>query len=289
MIFADKLIQLRKQLGWSQEELAEKLGVSRQAVSKWEGAQSTPDLERVLKLADLFGVTTDYLLRDDAEAPEYTAVDEDAPTVRRVSMEEANAFLSVKALTADRIAWATLLCIFSPICLLMLAAAADVGRISENFAGGVGLIVLFLMVAAAVAVYITCGMRTKPYEYLEKQVIETEYGVSGMVRERQQRYRDTYTKAIVVGACLCILSVIPLFTAAFITENTLWLMGSLSLQLTLAGVGVWCFIRVGIRWVSMQKLLQEEDYTLEAKKKPPPCWRYCGCVLVGGGGNFPWV
>ena len=62
MILADKIIDLRKKNGWSQEELAEKLGVSRQAVSKWESAQAIPDLGRVLAMADLFSVTTDYLL-----------------------------------------------------------------------------------------------------------------------------------------------------------------------------------------------------------------------------------
>ena len=65
MILADKIIDLRKKNGWSQEELAEKLGVSRQAVSKWESAQVIPDLGRVLAMADLFSVTTDYLLRDE--------------------------------------------------------------------------------------------------------------------------------------------------------------------------------------------------------------------------------
>ena len=64
MIFADKLIRLRKKNGWSQEELAEKLNVSRQAVSKWESAQTVPELEKLLQLSALFGVTTDYLLKD---------------------------------------------------------------------------------------------------------------------------------------------------------------------------------------------------------------------------------
>ena len=47
MIFADKLIALRKKAGWSQEELAQQLNVSRQSVSKWEGAQSVPDLDKL--------------------------------------------------------------------------------------------------------------------------------------------------------------------------------------------------------------------------------------------------
>ena len=61
MILADKIINERKKNGWSQEELAERLSVSRQSVSKWEGAQSVPDLQKVIQMAELFGVTTDYL------------------------------------------------------------------------------------------------------------------------------------------------------------------------------------------------------------------------------------
>ena len=66
MIIADKIIDERKRNGWSQEELADKLQVSRQSVSKWEGAQSIPDINRIIQMAELFGVSTDYLLKDDA-------------------------------------------------------------------------------------------------------------------------------------------------------------------------------------------------------------------------------
>ncbi len=88
MIFADKLITLRKKAGWSQEELAEKLGVTRQSVSKWEGAQSVPDIDKILQLARLFGVTTDYLLKEEQGEPEYTAED-DTPALRRVTLTQA--------------------------------------------------------------------------------------------------------------------------------------------------------------------------------------------------------
>ena len=64
MIFADKLIALRKKAGYSQEELAQQLNVTRQSVSKWEGTQSVPDIEKILQISKLFGVTTDYLIKD---------------------------------------------------------------------------------------------------------------------------------------------------------------------------------------------------------------------------------
>jgi len=63
MRIEERVLRLRKEKGISQEELAEKVGVSRQAVSKWESKQSTPDLDKVIILSEYFGVTTDYLLK----------------------------------------------------------------------------------------------------------------------------------------------------------------------------------------------------------------------------------
>ena len=63
MNIADRIQYLRKQNGLSQEELADKIGVSRQAVSKWESEQSTPDLDKIIVMSDLFEVTTDYILK----------------------------------------------------------------------------------------------------------------------------------------------------------------------------------------------------------------------------------
>ena len=64
MSLSEKILSLRTQLGLSQEDLAEKLGVSRQSVSKWETGQSVPDLDKLIKLADLFGISVDELVRE---------------------------------------------------------------------------------------------------------------------------------------------------------------------------------------------------------------------------------
>ena len=77
MTFGEKLQQLRKDRGWSQERLAEEIPISRQAVSKWESGAAAPDTENVVRLSDIFGVSTDYLLHDD-----FTG-DEDIPAVKR--------------------------------------------------------------------------------------------------------------------------------------------------------------------------------------------------------------
>ncbi len=70
MIFGEKLRNERKNKGWSQEELAEKLFVSRQSVSKWENGQNYPSIEIIIKVSDLFGLTIDELLRSDEELKE---------------------------------------------------------------------------------------------------------------------------------------------------------------------------------------------------------------------------
>ena len=100
MILADKIINLRKKNSWSQEELAEKLGVSRQSISKYEGAQSIPDMDKILKLSKIFGVTTDYLIKDEIEDPEFLDEDYEESKTRKVSMEMASDYLALKEISA---------------------------------------------------------------------------------------------------------------------------------------------------------------------------------------------
>lgn len=70
MDLAEKIMQLRKQNGWSQEELAERLDVTRQSVSKWESGQALPEIDKIIKLSEVFGVTTDYLLKTQTQEKE---------------------------------------------------------------------------------------------------------------------------------------------------------------------------------------------------------------------------
>ena len=96
MTFSDKLIALRKKAGWSQEELAERLNVSRQSVSKWESAQSMPDIDKILQLSSLFSVTTDCLLKDTQAEPEYT--EDDTSPLPRIKALTAAYWLVVVAI-----------------------------------------------------------------------------------------------------------------------------------------------------------------------------------------------
>ena len=273
MIFADKLIALRKKAGWSQEELAEQLNVTRQSVSKWEGAQSVPELDKMLRLSELFGVSTDYLLKDEIEDPEHIEPTNDTPSLRRVSMEEANAFLAVKARTARTAAHATFLAIISPIALFLLNEISESsgGALTEDAANGIGLVVLLIFFAAIAAMLlISIGSKTAPYAFMEKEQFETEYGVAGMVKERRAQYKASHAKCNIAGTCLCISALLPLIIGAIIDgDNDLLLVIMLSVSFFIAGIGVMCFIKTGIISASFETLLQEGEYSIENKKKPP--------------------
>ena len=193
MKLAEKIMTLRKQRGWSQEELAQQLSVSRQSVSKWESGASVPDLDKILKMSEIFGVSTDTLLKEEMELNERKTTFEDLqneqmktdtsgmtnfcsnqnstqqqfgedtrseeiPT-HHVSMQEARDYLEWAKHKAPWIALGTFLCILSPVWLLLLGGMAEykVLPITEDMAGGMGVAILLGIVAVAVAIFIIKG------------------------------------------------------------------------------------------------------------------------------------
>ncbi len=271
MILADKLILLRKRAGWSQEELAQQLDVSRQAVSKWEGAQSIPDIHKILQLSRLFGVATDYLLRDELEEPEGEALPAapDEPGLRRVSMEEAAAYLDRRKADAPKLALATFLCILSPAALILLGALSELSAfpLSENAAGGLGLCILLALVAVGVGVFLSCAARVKGFDFLDSEPFETEYGVSGMVRERQAAFRETYTRLNILGTVLCILSAVPIFIALIVNGPDVLYAAAVCALLLLVGLGCIAFVYGGTRQSAMERLLEEGEFTRRQKAR----------------------
>lgn len=266
MILADKIINERKKNGWSQEEMADKLGVSRQAVSKWESAQSIPDLKRVVNMAQLFGVSTDYLLLDEMEDTpnvEYIDKNEETNDLIKVSMEEANEFLTFKENHANKMAGAVSLCIISPTLTIFLAGLAQDKKIpiSEDMAGGMGMCFLLLVVSLCVFYFIQYGIKSKKYDYLTKESIETEYGVTNVVKDKERQFESHYSMGIGVGVVLCIMSAIPLFVAGSIGFPDYVYTSLTSLLLILVAVGVYSIIRVSMIKNSYESLLEEGEYS----------------------------
>ena len=272
MILADKIINERKKCGWSQEELAEKLGVSRQSVSKWEGAQATPDIQKIIKMGELFGVSTDYLLKDELEpetyVPESFVSSEPADDVRQVSFEEASEFLSLEESNSVKIANAVSLCIISPALLIFLGGLTESKRfpISEGLAAGLGMAVLFALVAIAVYTFISRGTQMERFEYIEKEPIETAYGVDGMVKEKKKANASAHSNELAIGVILCVLSAVPLIIAGCLDASDSFAAAMVAVLLLIVSIGVNRIVRTSIIWSSYEKLLQEKEYTRSEKE-----------------------
>jgi transcriptional regulator with XRE-family HTH domain len=275
MIIADKIIENRKKNGWSQEELADKLGVSRQSVSKWEGAQAVPDMKKIVMMSEIFGVSTDYLLRDEIETADLR---ETAPvdrgleeTVRSVSMEEASSFLEHNERAATRISTGVMMCILSPLLLIIISGLAEAGFIGLEtaFAEAGGTAALIIIVAIAVGLFIREGMRGKPYEYLENTAIDTEYGVSGMVKERRDAYAEKHSRFLIIGIMMCIIGAVPMLImemTKYSNNTDLLPIAGVAAMLIIVATGVKLIVLTCIRQGGYDRLLEEGDYTRLNKK-----------------------
>ena len=291
MILADKLVAMRKKHGWSQEELAAQLGVSRQSVSKWESGSSIPDLDKILKLSALFGVSTDFLLKDSAELPpaaefEETPDEAESGSVRVFTLAQANEYLALVRRSAGMIALGVSLCILSPTALILLGALSDKEggyRLSESLAAAAGMPFLVVMVTAAVALFLLFGRPLEAYEFLEKEPIDLAYGVCGILQKQKAAYEPTHAISLVVGIALCILSVIPLFVAASLSEDGMAVIVGLLLLFVLVAVGVFFLVRSCCIQGGFQRLLEEGDYTRENKlavKKNDPLAAIYWCIVT---------
>ncbi len=308
MILADKIVNERKKLGWSQEELADKLDVSRQSVSKWESAQSTPDLNKLLKMADIFGVSTDYLLKDEIEKLEVSEYKEDISSynenVRKVTMEEATEYLDVVKQTSPKIAFGVSLCVASPVALMFLLGLSTMGIMTEEVACALGIVILLAMVSCAVFIFIMSSKRLKKYGYLDIHEIDTAYGVDGMAKERKADSENMRTMLIALGVMCCIMCSVPLIVAGIFSDksgNESILVFMVGVLLVMVSIGVNLIINGSAYIAACDKLLQSGEYTLEGKKASKKIGKiagiywpvivavYLGTSFVTGMWSYTWI
>lgn len=274
MILADKIMNLRKKQGMSQEDLANELGISRQSVSKWESAASIPDLDKIIKLSNLFGVSTDYLLKEeiedvifseDTDDPEFSGDEENSVSV---SVEEANAYMEMTEKISRKIGIGVVLCILSPLCLIFFGGLSEYGatKISEDFLGGIGVAILLIIIAIAVGLFITYGMQLEKYSYLDNKQVTLQYGVKGIVEKKKENYEMKFRKDMVIGVVLCIVGVIPLIITASMEIGDFICVLCVDVLLVFVAIAVYHFVVSGMIYGSYQKLLQEGDYTVYNKK-----------------------
>ena len=278
MTFSEKISALRKQKGWSQEELAEKLMVTRQAVSKWESAQSMPDLDKLVQLSEALGVSTDYLLKDEqAQSAPVPATAEQTVKPRHVTQEEARRYLQLQTAAIPKTTLGVALCVWSPIVLIglpVLRSTLNWG-FPEEICSGIGLCVLLVMVAAGVALLLTAGGKLREFEYLEREPIETDNGAREQALHMQREMASFCTRQNTIGVVLCILSVLPLFALMCVpgVPDGYYSLAVCALLL-LVGIACLLLVRTGSMRAAVDKLLEQGDYTRENKAKS----RFVGAV-----------
>lgn len=272
MLLSEKILTLRKKNGWSQEELAEKCGVSRQSISKWEGNLSTPELSKIVLLSELFQVSTDYLLKedtqpqtDDAELP---PMETPSQSLHQVTLAEATAFIQAREQAAKKMALGTVLCILSPICFFLLMGMSDSNLLplSEDIGALLGLIVVLLFVCVAVTQFLGTSSLLKPFAYLGKEEFDTAYGVDALAREQKNAYEGTYNRYTIIGVILCITAVIPLFCAAAFHASDFFVLLGLSVSLLIVAVAVYLFVICNTIQNTCLQLLQEGEFAKSSKR-----------------------
>ena len=283
-MLSEKIINLRKSRGWSQEELAERLNVSRQSVSKWESGISNPDLDKIVAMSTLFGVSTDYLLKDvtaeerepihdfarddeDEEVIEEIITEEPLPT-REVSAADAEEYLTAVKKAGPRIALGVLLCILSPVALILLCGLADFRLLmSEGVAAACGLLMLFVFVGAAIGMFIPTGMSLSKYEYLEKNILILPELLEKTLRGEYEANNKKEFLRITMGIWLCIFGALLLVVVSCLFPNFEELiLACTAALLVFVAIGVYIIVRTCYLRGAYQKLLQLEEYTERHKE-----------------------
>nr|WP_304969049.1 helix-turn-helix domain-containing protein [uncultured Dubosiella sp.] len=256
----EKIIELRKRNGYSQEELAEKLDVSRQSVSKWELNASTPDLERIVQMSELFHVSTDYLLKEGDQSQV------DTQAGRWLGDEEVERFLAYKRKEQKTLPFAIGLCICSPITLIVLGGLWE-GTPQEDRFGGLGMIVLLVLVAIGVGVLIYTSTQGAKFEWIEKEDVRLSERTARMLRQLKNDDELGHAKRMTLGICLCVLSVLPLFVSLFLDpDNGRNMAVSVGVLLFVVAIGAGILIYDGTMQEAVDMLLQEGEYTKKEKR-----------------------
>jgi hypothetical protein len=189
-----------------------------------------------------------------------------------VSQEETTAYLSEKKIMGLKIGFGVILCILAPASLILVNQLMDDGyigaRFSENTRGVIGLIPLFLLVAAAVGLFIYSGLKFEKYKYMEEGV-QLPVSVKQKLQQLYDGFAPTFNLTLILGVCMLILSPISLFIGS--------LMGGKAsnygvvILLAIVAVAVFLFIYFGSIREGYCRLLQIGDYTekkmTESKKE----------------------
>jgi transcriptional regulator with XRE-family HTH domain len=268
MILAEKIVRLRKQFGWSQEELAEKMSVSRQSVSKWEGTNSIPDLNKIIMLAEIFDVSTDFLLKDENET--FSSLDEskELGTIQ-ISLEQAVKYVENKMAVSSLIAKGVVLCVCSVVPLFFFLAMAETNRLNltGDIAAVIGIISILVMVAIGVSFFIKTNQYESDIAVIDNEAFELAYGVHSVFKEKLQKFRASYNLRLSVGIFLFIISFAPLMFASVFWGGADVILMMMIVLLLIIAIGIYIVVPVSAKYEAYNNILSDRCVETEKTRR----------------------
>ena len=277
MILADKIIKLRKQCGWSQEELAEKMNVSRQSISKWEGATSIPDLNKIIQLSQIFGVSTDFLLKDEMEVEEFTG-NSDEEGFPLINLKAATDYMDSLHQAAKLISRGVLLCIYGIIPMLFMVGFSELeeSNLDENLAAGLGVIILLMIVAVAVSFFVGSTRYTRDHEKFNTGKFELEYGVKSILKEQAEVYHSAFYSKLSLCIGMYIVSVIPVVMAGILDVPEGYTIFTVVALLAIVGAATYFLIPLVFKKGAFDRLLGEGEFNPKFRKENEQVEKFAG-------------
>ncbi|MGN4436179.1 helix-turn-helix domain-containing protein [Bacillus cereus group sp. MYBK69-1] len=244
MGFDEKLFKLRKEKGLSQEALAEKLNTTRQAVSKWENGQGFPETEKLIMIGNVFEVSLDYLLKENAEQSN------EKENGYYVSKEMAEGYIAYGQKISKYIALGFSLLILSTIPYLLFKENATMSTF----------LVIIVAVLGIGAMMVPVTIEESRYNVLKKEELLFDQNFLKEFTKRYAIIKKKYAAVMIVGFCFIAAGAIPfLFEKKHITSGEL--VQYYPYCVVLIAIGVYLFVRVLGVLEAYRILVENKEYS----------------------------
>lgn len=254
MKLGQKIAGLRKKSSLSQEALAEKMNVSRQAVSKWESNQSIPDIEKIVDLSELFGVTTDYLLKNGTpsfELPGKSSEEKIEKALPAITDQEIDQYLEVakKAAHFESLSIALFFLAIASFCLF-----STLVFISHNIFGTVAYIAPIIIIAIALGYFIHAKLMMHEFKAITQNKFALTSTQNDLIDSSAHEFRNKNNRRIVIGVVLCILAIIPLILIWTLHLLPDWAWAVLAITFVLLGIASYQFTFYFLRQLAFKTI-----------------------------------
>lgn len=242
MGFGEKLYKLRKEKGFSQETLAEKLNTSRQAISKWENGQGFPETEKLLMIGNIFEVSIDYLLKDTVEN------NKEGDDGFYVSREMAEGFLLQSQKTGKHIG------LGFGLFVLAFAPYFIIGTDSV-----LGILLMIVIATLGIISFATLGFDQDKYSVLKKEVLMFDSNYFKELTNRYVHFKRKYSGLLIIGTCLLAAGFL-----AFALEKKLKmdiLVPYYPIFVFLIAIGIFLLLRILTTISAYELLVKNNEYT----------------------------